>query len=297
MNLAPLEAGTAIALVAPASPQDETGLRQVSQHLLDLGFELRPGRYLNCRNGYLAGTDAERAEDLLAAIRDPEIRAVICVRGGYGSGRLLPWLPLPSLRDCAKPFLGFSDATFLHQALITQAGWTTFHGPNLITMAAHPQQLQQSLEALSGQDPFAWHLDPGQVLKSGIAEGPVLGGNLTCLCHLLGTPYFPRLSGALLLLEDRGEALYRLDRAITQLKLSGALNRLGALILGQFSDCGELQPIHDMILDHIKDLTFPVVADLPFGHTARNQVVPLNTPFRLNTHDHILSALHSPFRV
>jgi muramoyltetrapeptide carboxypeptidase len=227
---------------------------------------------------------------------DPGVAAVFCIRGGYGSGRLLPWLPFTSLAPHQKIFLGHSDITFLHTAFASQMGWTTFLGPNLVDMATLDRGLEPILKALSAEADFCWKIDGPQVIRDGTATGRLFGGNLTCLVHLLGTPFFPNLDGALLLLEDRGEALYRLDRMLTHLKLAGVIDRLCGLLLGQFTDCDEPERIFDLIVDVLRPFPYPIVAGLPFGHTTLNEVVPLGVYFSLNTYEGFFKAQQTPFR-
>lgn len=300
MTLTPLQPGNCLALVAPASPFSEEKFDRACSILQDAGFNIWLGPHLLARRGYLAGTEAERAGDLTAALCDPAVAAVICVRGGYGSGRLLPWLAFPTLKKHPKIFLGFSDITFLHLAFAGQLDWVTFHGPNLMQMmnfydGDNPERFRHVLATLQGATEFSWPLAEQQILKPGVATGKLLGGNLTCLTHLVGTRYFPSLDGALLLVEDCGEALYRLDRLFAHLKLSGMLERLGGLALGYFKDCGEIPRIHQMILEQVAEFHFPVIADLPFGHGAENEVIPMGTPFYLNTYEHTFRAIEDPF--
>lgn len=295
MTSNPLRPGDGIALVAPSSPFEIDKYQRACSLLETRGYRLAPGTNIFQEHGYLAGTEAERAQDLIRAIASPDVSAVICIRGGFGSSRLLPWLPFSVLRNSPKLFLGYSDATFLHLAFWNKMGWTTFHGPNLVDMIDVPERMDEALTALSGEQDFCWHLEDHQLLRPGMATGTLLGGNLTCLCHLLGTPYFPNLAGALLLLEDRGEALYRLDRMLTQLKLAGVFNQVGGLLLGHFHDCGESRKVTEMVLDQVRPYSFPVVADLPFGHGSPNQVIPLGSAFALNTFEGTLRLTTSPF--
>ena len=158
-------------------------------------------------------------------------------------------------------------------------------------MAEFPEYVENVVRALSGYDEFSWNVAESQVLRHGMASGTLLGGNLTCLCQLLGTPYFPDLKGALLLLEDRGEALYRLDRLLTHLKLAGALDQIGGLILGHFHECDDPRKVRDLIMEQVRGYSFPVVADLPFGHGSPNQVIPLGSSFLLNTFEGTLELI------
>ena len=296
MRLRPLKPGDRMALVAPASPFDQEKLARAVEVLESRGYRVAPGKHITCKKGYLAGTEAERAADLIDAIRDPEVAAILCIRGGYGSARLLPWLPFSVLKDRPKIFMGYSDITFLHLAFQSRMQWVTFHGPNLLELAdAPPDQVETLLSSLFGEEEFGWDFSDDQILRHGVATGTVIGGNLTCLVHLLGTPYFPDLGGRFLLIEDCGEALYRLDRHINHLRLAGALDRLGGLILGLFKDCGDFQEIHQMVMEQVSSYQFPVIAGLPFGHMPQNEVIPFGIPFTLNTYEYTFKATQSPF--
>ncbi len=287
--------GSTIALVAPAGTFDTEQCEEGARILRAAGFTLVPGKHAFKRRGYLAGADRERLVDLTEALTNPAIEAVICIRGGYGSGRLLPLIDFQSLPAAPKLFLGHSDITFLHLGLAARAGWTTFHGPNLIGMSAGENKTQTVLDLLCGKSSFHWTLGPEQVLKPGRVEGPVFGGNLSCLTRLIGTPYMPDTAGALLLIEDCGEALYRLDRMMNHLRLASVLQRLGAILLGDFDRCGREEEIYAMLLEHVSDCSFPVVCGLPFGHGARNDVIPLGAPFLLDTNERVLAILETPF--
>ena len=288
LRLAP---GSSIALVAPASPFEADRYEKGVQILRSAGYEVVPGKNIFKKNGYLAGTDVERLQDLTEAVLDPKIEAIMCIRGGYGSGRLLPRIPFSVFRRNPKLFIGHSDITFLHLGLMSRAGWTTFHGPNLIGMSEAPDSV---LEALSGKASYQWALEPEQVLRPGAAEGRVLGGNLSCLAHLVGTPYMPDMTGALLLIEDCGEALYRLDRIMNHLKLAGILPSIGAILLGEFTKCAENNDICRMVMDHVSEYAFPVVQGLPFGHGTRNEVIPFGALFVLDTNEGLLGILKTP---
>ena len=280
--------------MAPAGPFEADKCEKGIGILRGAGYEVAPGKNIFKRQSYLAGTDSERLQDLSEAVLDPKVEAIICIRGGYGSGRLLPQIPFSSFQRNPKIFIGHSDITFLHLGLIGGPGWTTFHGPNLIGMSESPQRAESVLKVLSGEASYEWRLDPEQIMRPGITEGRVLGGNLSCLAHLIGTPYMPDMTGALLLIEDCGEALYRLDRMINHLKLAGMLSLLGAILLGEFAQCAENSDICSMVMDHVQDYDFPVVHSLPFGHGERNEVIPFGAPFVLDTDERVLKILEAP---
>jgi len=286
--------GSRVALVAPAGPFERDKYEKGENILKAAGYEIVPGKNIFRKAGYLAGSDRERLEDFTAAVMDPEIEAIVCIRGGYGSGRLLPLLPFSKFHDKQKFFIGHSDITFLHVGLVGGAGWTTFHGPNLTGMTQWPQSAESVLKTLSGENRYQWTVYPEQVMRAGAVEGRLLGGNLTCLTHMIGTPYMPDLAGALLLLEDCGEALYRLDRMMNHLKLAGILPQLGAILLGDFTDCAEKKDIYSMVMDHLLEYDFPVVHSLPFGHGSRNEVVPFGPRFLLDTNERVFKIIASP---
>lgn len=282
----PLRPGDRIGVVAPGSPFDRDKLQVACDLLERQGYGVIVGENAFAAQGYVAGPESARVADLTAAFLNPEIGAVICIRGGYGSGCLLPWLPFSKLITHGKPFVGYSDVTFLHLAFQSKMGWVTFHGPNMMDMAEDPALVISLIEALQGKRPFAFELSDSQILSQGAASGKVMGGNLTCLAHLMGTPYFPSFDGAILFIEDCNEQLYRLDRCITQLKLGRVFDRLAGLVLGRFSNCGEDHEVRSMVRHHTSPFRFPIVADLPFGHAGVNELLPLGAPFSLNTYEH-----------
>jgi muramoyltetrapeptide carboxypeptidase len=296
MKFESLKPGDQIALIAPSSPFDGEKLKSACRILENNGYETSLGRHIFQRNDYLAGTEAERAEDLIDALLNPAVSAIICIRGGYGSGRLLHHIPFSSIQaQRPKFFLGHSDVTFLHMAFQSKLHWPTFHGPNLIDMGEVPERTENVLALLRAAIKFRWHLEKSDILRHGKAVGPVLGGNLTCLAHLIGTPFFPKTTGALLLIEDCNEAPYRIDRLMTHLKMAGVLRELGGLILGQFSGCGDPQKLHHMIFEQVREFRFPVIANLPFGHGIHNEVLPLGIPFSLDTYERKLEANYNLF--
>lgn len=290
----PLRPGDQIALVAPSGPVPAESIAAGIAYLEGRGYGVRPGKHLFARHHYLAGGDAARAADLMEAFADPRISAVFCARGGYGAGRLLDRLDYELIAAHPKIALGFSDTTGLHLALWARAGLVCFTG-SLV-----------SLDLAGERDPFTeewlWKtlttagplgplpLGPQvQVVRPGRAVGPLLGGCLALLCSLMGTPYLPDLSGAILLLEDVGEYPYRLDRMLNQLRLAGILEKLSGLVLGQFKDCftpEEMEhspPLAEMVLELTQRLEVPILAGVPYGHFARRLVLPLGVEAVLDT--------------
>ncbi len=272
-----------VAVVAPASPFDRPSF--------DAGLAVLAGRYtpvvgdgVFARARYLAGDDGRRLDELATALADGTVRAVFVARGGYGVLRLLArlWPKLGGLRP--RPVVGFSDVTALH-AVLQAAGWVSIHGPVLTQLGAQPPEVAARLFALleSPADPAP--ALAGAPLVGGVAEGPLVGGNLSLLTRLLGTPYLPPLDGAVLLLEDVGERPYRLDRMWTHLALAGVFDAVRGIALGGFTDCEEPGADYasaEVLAELAADAGLPCVAGLPVGHGAVNQPVPLGTRVRLD---------------
>jgi muramoyltetrapeptide carboxypeptidase len=275
-----LRPGDAVAVVAPASPFDresfEAGIRV-------LGARYRPvfDEGLFARARYLAGDDARRRDELGAALADDGTRAVFAARGGYGALRLLPKLRVAGLAP--KPVVGFSDLTAVH-LLLQAAGWISVHGPVVTQLGGQPEAVARRLFHLleSGAPPAPL---AGEPLVAGVAEGPLIGGNLSLLTRLLGTPYLPPLDGAVLLLEDVTERPYRLDRMWTHLALAGVFDRVRGIALGDFTECEEPDAdygSHEVLADLARETGLPCLAGLPIGHGSANQAVPLGARVRLD---------------
>ena len=281
-----LTPGDLVAAVAPAGPPSHDGVTGGVALLESWGLRVRlmPAALAGHPSGFLAADDDRRLADLEAAFGDDEVAAVFCLRGGYGSQRLLDRLDVAPLVERPKAFVGFSDLTALHVALGQRAGLMTFHGPNL---AGDPRRIGQAgaaslHRAVSGGEP---EVITGEPLRPGRVRAPVVGGNLTLLSTLCGTPDELDAAGAILLLEDVGEAPYRLDRALTHLRRAGMLDGVAGLAFGTFVDCGgrpgEAVPL-DVAAAHARQLDVPAVANLPLGHGPEQRTVLLGAPTELD---------------
>lgn len=282
----PLAPGDTIGIFAPAGPvadprQTEAGLRLLHQ----AGFQLRHAPdLLQRRDAYLAGNDASRAEELLALWRDPEVKGLVALRGGYGCLRLLDRLDWELIRRCPKQIIGFSDLTVLHAAILKESNQITMHGPMIATLGlSDDDSIEHFFLALSGRLPRQISPKNLEILRPGQARGPLVGGNLACLSHLIGTPYEPLWDNAILLLEDTGEAAYRLDRMLTHLALAGRLERVAAIILGDLGDCEDQEGIWQRTLELTADRRIPVWAGFPVGHGRRNLTLPLGCEAELDS--------------
>jgi muramoyltetrapeptide carboxypeptidase len=283
-----LRRGDVVRVVAPAGPFDLEPFQRGLAVLRDrLGLLPRMRDDVGARFGYLAGDDGRRLAEWLEAASDPEARALWCARGGYGAMRLLPRLEAARLLHPPRVVVGFSDITALHAAL-NRAGLVTVHGPMVTQLGSLSLAALDHLEALlfgpadpapAGAAPAAGSgVTAAAVVRPGRATGPLLGGNLSLLAHLCGTPWQPRLAGAVLFLEEVGERPYRLDRAFTQLGLSGALEGVAGVCLGAFTDCDEPGISGaETARRLVAGLGVPAVAGLPAGHQAENRALPLGS--------------------
>ena len=287
----PLRPGDRVRLVAASSALAEGGRLEEGLALLGRWGLVVDGEALAIRErrwGYLAGRDHERAADLQLPAGESIPPALwACVRGGWGSARLLE-APL------AQPpgwLLGFSDVTSLLLDRVARGQGGGIHGPMLTTLAAEPAWSQERLRALLFGEPL--EALQGEGWRAGIAEGPLLVANLTVATHLLGTPHLPSLRGAILILEDVGEAPYRIERMLTHWRLSGALRQLAGLGFGSFEGCEEADSrageaashrfsVEQVLRERSLDLELPVVAHLPVGHSPGNAALPLGSPARLD---------------
>ena len=288
----PLRSGDRVQLAAASSAlalEAQARLESGMAVLSGWGLQVEPHPDPRRQWGYLAGRDAQRRADL-----DPRAPLVACLRGGWGAARLLEGDPRAGATAAGDPhwLLGFSDVTSLLWARQAAGIAGGIHGPMVTTLAAEPAWSQERLrQLLFGQPTPAL---TGEGWNPGVAEGPLLVGNLTVATHLLGTPHLPDLRGAVLLLEDIGEAPYRLDRMLTHWRLSGALQQLAGLGFGRFSDCeperdapdakneGENVTVEQVLRERSADLGIPVLGGLAVGHGPGNGALPLGRMARLD---------------
>lgn len=291
-----LQPGDTIAVIAPASaPRPSQDVAAGIDHLAALGYKVEQSRATYEPHGYLAGTDITRLDELNGFLRRPDVKALFCVRGGFGVLRLLPYLDYEAARLHPKLLVGYSDITALHCALYQQAGWTGLSGPMVAVEWGDIDPASEHLfwSLVQGATPQPL-LGPGgeplRPMRSGAAEGVLLGGNLTLLTRLIGTPYLPDLEGVLLFIEEVGEQPYRLDGLLAHLKLAGLLERLGGLIIGGLTDW---EPDHDrptltpeqVLEDYLHDAPYPVATGLVYGHFPIKNTLPFGVRARLEVDD------------
>ena len=283
-----LQPGDLIGIVSPAAAVQAEKLDQGCAALRQDGFTVQVGQSALKRERFFAGTDQERANELIAMFTDPAIRAVFCSRAGYGSGRILPLLDFSVLSRQPKIFLGYSDATLLLNAFV-RAGLVCFHGPLVageFAAGLSPRSEAHLFSILTGglgEERLVFRTN----IQSGVAEGQLLGGCLSVLVATLGTPFAFYPAGAILFLEDIDEKPYRIDRMLTQLKQAGMLEHLAGVVFGDMPGCwGEGDDpalLLSVIADAFADYAYPVGFGLPAGHGGENLALPLGTHVRLDT--------------
>jgi muramoyltetrapeptide carboxypeptidase len=310
MVAAPLVHGDTVALVAPASSTWERSEIDVAVAVLEsLGFGVLEGAHVRQRQAYLSGSVEERLEDLHRAVTHPEVKAIWCLRGGFGSLHLLPKLNYSLFRRHPKILIGFSDITALLHAVWMKTGLITFHGPVALSVMTPYAVAQIQSLLMSGNAPLPLAQAPefpvqaGQVdrynhpvtYRGGQARGHLIGGSLSLMVKLLGTPFEPWFDGAILCLEDVNEEPYRIDGMLSHLALAGKLNRCQGIVLGKFTDCDgghrTSKSLEDIFLEHLMPLGVPVLRNLMFGHEKDNAVLPIGADVMLDADAQTLTLL------
>jgi muramoyltetrapeptide carboxypeptidase len=291
-----LRPGDLIGLVSPASaPSSSEMIEQGVRYLERLGYRVKVGEHAATVRGYLAGTDDQRATDLNEMIRDQDVKAIIAVRGGYGSTRILSMIDYKALKRHPKIIVGYSDITALQLAIFCRTGLVTISGP------------MSGVEMLDNIDPYTeesfWRVvtsrskigelknpagSPLKILRAGVAVGRILGGNLATLSALLGTSFAPGFKETILILEDIDEAPHRIDRMLSQLQNARILEKIAGLVFGKFTDCVPTDPSKpfltvDQILDNIAHhVKIPVVSNLQYGHIPKKLTIPIGVKAKVD---------------
>ena len=289
-----LAPGARVALVAPAGPlRDQQDLDRSIANVSSFGWVAVPGDNVLERDGYLAGSDDHRLADLNRFLRDDSIDAIWCIRGGYGAMRLLEAVDYDALSRRPKAIIGYSDITALHAAIGRRCGLVSYHGAT--ARADLTELTRRSLAAVLGGpwESVTIAHPPMTALHRGTARGRLAGGNLALLASLSGTPFMPDLHDAILLLEDVSEAVYRIDRMLTQLWLSGALRKIAGLAFGSFSEIPDDQsnvqrPIERVLEEFAARCGVPCVSGFPMGHIDDQYTYPLGATATLNADEGLL---------
>jgi muramoyltetrapeptide carboxypeptidase len=282
--------GDVVGVIAPAGAVDGERLAAGVAVLEGWGLRVRVGDAVLKRQAYLAGSDEERLADLVRMIDDPDVRAIFCARGGYGSQRLLPRYDLTALARGPKPIVGYSDATALLGAAVA-AGTVAVHGPMVaddIARGLSPRSATH-LRTLLGDPAWRWEAEAPVTIRPGTASGRLVGGCLAVLVATLGTPWAPDTDGAILFLEDVAERPYRLDRLLTQLRQAGKLERVAGIVFGTMAACPPVDGVGplDVVRACVADLPCPIAFGLPSGHstggaTMENLALPFGVEVSLD---------------
>lgn len=284
-----LKAGSTIGIVAPASwVCDDSKIDEGISVLKSMGFNAVEGKSMRRKKGYLAGDDYERASDINDFFRMKDIDGIICLRGGYGSLRILDKLDYKLIKDNPKVFVGYSDITAIHAAIGKLCSMVTFHGPMVyrgFSLDMDEYTKESFLKCVASPLPIGEIKNPPEygdikVLYKGEAYGRLTGGNLATIVSTIGTPYEIDTANSILLLEDIDEQPYKIDRMLTQLLLSGKLKNCAGIVLGQWTDCDPKDEDKSMSLmevfeDRLLQLKIPILYNLPFGHGKPKLTLPL----------------------
>ena len=281
-----LRPGDEVAVVAPAGPVRVERL-QAGVHVLESwGLQIRLGKHTYDGQGYLAGADAHRADDFMSAWTDPHIRAVFTARGGYGTQRMIDLLDWRKLVQAGpKVLCGFSDITALHQGFAAILGLVTIHGPTATSLGVADAETIDQVRRVLFEPESALELANGPdvaAVAPGVAQGTLVGGNLSLLAAEVGTPLSRPARNCVVLLEDCDEEPYRIDRSLTQLLRSGWFDGVSGIALGSWVHCGTPEQVSKVLADRLTNLGVPILGGLPVGHGTANHAVPLGVPARLD---------------
>ncbi|WP_423818198.1 LD-carboxypeptidase [Salinimicrobium sp. TIG7-5_MAKvit] len=311
-----LAAGDTIGIVSPAGAIYESEPYEIAiESMQAMGLKVKLGEFVRTRHGHLAGTDEQRATEFNDMWRNPEVDAIICLRGGSGAARILPLLDYEEIKKNPKIFIGYSDITALHLAIYKKTGLVTFHGPLATSTwnsfaVDHFKDLLFNAEAIAYSNPnekggmLAQTRNRIRTITPGTATGELLGGNLSVLTNIMGTPYFPtQWQNKILYLEDVGEQIYAVDRMMSQLQLGGVLEQISGFIFGKCSDCdpggagGYGSLTLEEVLDHyLKPLKIPAFSGSMIGHISDNFTIPNGILAKMNANNGTFTLLNPAVR-
>jgi muramoyltetrapeptide carboxypeptidase len=306
-----LSKGDTIGLITPSSALSRGSFESTLKNMEALGFKVKYSDNMRVRKGFLAGTDQQRLDDLHAMFADTSVDGIFCARGGYGAGRLLPGIDYGLIASNPKAFIGYSDITALHFAIFNKTGLVTFHGPvgasNFTDYTAESFEdtlikgkgkirIEQAKEDRDKQEDYIQIYS----ISEGVAKGELVGGNLSLVSSLAGTPFDLDFTGKLVFLEEVGESPYRVDRMLTQLLLAGKLQAAKGIVLGVFSDCdekdtdpdfGDKTSLKETLAERLGGLGIPVLYGMSFGHVSNIATLPMGISAELDTYKQSLTLL------
>ncbi len=294
---AKLKTGDVIGIISPASSaQDSKKIENGVQYLEKNGYRVEIGKNVGKTNGYLAGTDQERADDLNLMFKNKNIKAIICLRGGYGASRILDKINYKIIRNNPKIFVGFSEITALQMAILQKAGLITFAGPMLApdfadNVSTYTEEFFWRIITSNKKMGRLKYPDNGKLtaITKGSSSGRILGGNLSVFAALIGTVYLPSMKEKILMLEDINELPYKVDRILNQMKMLKVFKQVRGVILGRFVGCYEHDPMKktltlgEVMEDYLSHLKIPVLYAFPHGHIKDKVTVPLGLKVKINS--------------
>lgn len=296
-----LQKGDTIGIIAPSSPPNQENLERSLAFLEQLGLKWKFGKHVKNVHGYLAGTDAERLEDLHDMFADPTIKGIICAGGGYGSARFTDKIDLQLMKENPKVFWGFSDITYLHTAMGLYSNLVTFHGPMLASCIGKDtfhdlsaKMFQQLFEPMELH--YTEAISPLETITAGVAQGELVGGNLSLLASGIGTKFEVDTKGKLLFIEDVGEEPYKIDGLLNQLRMAGKLKDAAGIVIGNYADAEPKKRKETLTIDEIFDhfmgnLGVPVVKGFQIGHCQPHFAIPLGVGAKLDADNKTLTIL------
>ncbi|TDL33110.1 LD-carboxypeptidase [Jeotgalibacillus sp. S-D1] len=288
-----LKRGDTVGVIAPASPPNIQNLEKSYSFLTQLGLKVRLGNYVHKVNGYLAGSDEERLEDLHAMFEDPSVDGIICAGGGYGTARIASKIDYELIKQNPKIFWGYSDITFLHTAIRQETGLVTFHGPMLASDVGK-EEFQDLSKKMFWQlfEPKELHytedVSPLEIISEGERVGELVGGNLSLILSSIGTPFELNTKGKILFIEDIDEEPYRIDGMLNQLLLAGKLETAAGIVVGDFKNAVPTnnkpsQTLDEVLNHYLKDLETPVIKGFKIGHCEPHFAIPFGVKARLSS--------------
>lgn len=306
-----LKEGDTIGIITPAGALSEEETITLTKEVLShFGLKVKEGKYIRSRYGNLAGTDAERLHDLHSMFADKEVNGILCIRGGNGASRLLPQIDYELIRRNPKVLLGYSDITALILAFYAKVGLVSFHGvvgssiwSNYVAKLFKEQFMENKLAVYENpkksDNQIIQYKDRIQTITPGVAEGIILGGNLTLVSGLCGTPYLPSFKDAILFLEEIDEKSDRLDRMFCQLRNAGILSEIKGFIFGKCTNCGPSGgygslTLEQMLNDYIKPLGIPAYSGAMIGHISDQFLMPVGVRARMDASTGIIEYLEKP---
>jgi len=296
-----LKPGASIGVIAPSGALKRSGYETLVEIFQMLGYQIIHTDNLRVQNGFLAGTDAQKIEDLHHMYENPEVSAILCARGGYGATRLLEKIDYSLISAHCKPLIGYSDITALHLAIYKKCGIVGFHGPVGIS-TFNPFSIQHFNAVIQKGNKNKIKIDDPLVIKAGAATGKLIGGNLSLLISMIGTAHEINWADHIVFIEEVGESTYRIDRMLTQLRAAQKFKGIKGIVLGHFTRC-DAQPgdpyyefstsLSEVFKDRLGDLGIPVMGGFPFGHEENNATLPIGIRATMDTEKGVLKLLES----